>query len=453
MKFIWLSLLISLQSHAADFLKSDIKNLQWGNFKTTWLEDNRFPTFTITLYFADGALRDAANEAGVSQTTLELLLSGTDRYDQKTLSEFFDFYGVSFSQTVTHEYSSLSFTGLVKDLPAIVDRFCHVVQHANYPRSELIPYKKRVMAKLKNLPSNHSALAERAFRSVMMKGSSYEQAVEGNLASYELMLSETLKRRWTEMRDGAPKRFYVRGPKEALFVRDQFLKDCGWKTGTTQSYRLKNPLSAMGHRIFLVPVPGANQAQIRIGRYIPGAEAKDPDERFSFAADYLGGGFTSQLIQEVRVKRGLTYSVGSYVSLQADYGRAGISTFSKNETVVDTLKVIKDVLSKNQNPANIKAEDLDHMKNYVIGHYPFSFEGSDSFLMQLMMLDHIQQPLEKLYLYPERVKKLGVREVADGIAKLYNWDEQVIVVVGDPSLAGPLSQIRKVEIIKSESLL
>ena len=155
----------------------------------------------------------------------------------------------------------------------------------------------------------------------------------------------------------------------------------------------------------------------------------------------------------MRVKRGLTYSIGSYVSLQAEYGRSGISTFSKTETVAETINLVKDILEKNTNPANISAEDIEHMRNYVVGHYPFSFEGSDSFLMQLLMLDHVGEPLEKLYMFPERVKKLGQREVADAIRKLFTWDEQVIVVVGDPSLVGPLSKIRQVQIIKPESLL
>lgn len=452
MKYLIL-LLIGLSAQAADFRKSDIQRLQWGDYKTTWLEDKRFPLATVTMYFSDGALRDGVKAAGTTQAALDLLFSGTSKHDQKSLSEFFDFYGVDFSHNVTHEYSVLSFSALVKDLPAVVDRFCEVVKDAKFPRAELVPHQKRSIAKLRNLPSNHSALAERAFRSLMMRGSSYEQATEGNLASLELLRPELLQKRWSEMRDEAPKRFYVKGPKEALFIRDQFLQKCGWKTGASQSLRLKNPVSGMGHRIFLVPVPGANQAQIRIGRYLPASEAKDPTESLSFASDFLGGGFTARLIQEVRVKRGLTYSIGSYVSLQAEYGRSGVSTFSKNETVAETINVVKDILEKNTNPANISTEDLDHMRNYVVGHYPFSFEGSDSFLMQLLMLDHVGEPLEKLYMFPEKVKQLGQREVADAIRKLFTWDEQVIVVVGDPSLVGPLAKIRQVQIIKPETLL
>lgn len=447
------TLVTAIPTRAADFRKSEIKRLDWNEHKTVWLDDARFPVATIAVYFADGALRDAAKEAGRTQTVFDLLFSGTSKYSQKDLSEFFDFYGVGFSHSVTHEYSVLSFSGLVKDLPTVVERFCHVVKEANFPREELIPHKQRTIAKLRNLPSQHAALAERAFRSVMMKGSSYEYPTEGGLASLELLRSEGLAERWRELREDSVKRFYVKGPKEALFIKDKFLSECGWKTAASQSYRLKNPLSGMGHRIFFVPVPGANQAQIRIGRYLSRSEARDPDESMSFASDYLGGGFTSLLIQEARVKRGLTYSIGAYVSLQADYGRSGISTFTKNETVADMLKLLRELLTKSGSDNGIKPDELEHVRKFVIGNYPFSFEGADKFLQQLMSLDHLGEPLDKLYLFPERVQKLSANDIAGAIRKLFTWDELVIVVVGDPSIRGQLESIRKVEVVRPESLL
>lgn len=445
--------LLSLSAVAADFRKDEVHRLDWSGHKATWLNDERYPMATFSIYFADGALRDLAKEAGTTQTVFDLLFSGTPKYSQQELSEFFDFYGVSFGANVTHEYSVLTFSALVKDLPEVVDRFCHVVREADFPRQELIPHKQRTIAKIRNMVGQHAALAERAFRAVMMKGSSYEYPTDGSVASLELMRSERLKDRWAELRDGAVKRFYIKGPKEALFIKDKFLSSCGWKTASTQSYRLKNPLSAMGHRIFFVPVKGANQAQVRIGRYLAHGEARDPDERLNFATDYLGGGFTSKLIQEVRVKRGLTYSVSSYVSLQAEYGRSGISTFTKNETIGELLALLRDILNNSSNPSNLVAEDIDHVKKFVIGNYPFAFEGSDKFLLQLLSLDHNGEELDKLYRFPERVQALGPVELADGIRKLFTWDEQVIVVVGDPSIRSALEKIRPVEIVKPESLL
>jgi zinc protease len=173
----------------------------------------------------------------------------------------------------------------------------------------------------------------------------------------------------------------------------------------------------------------------------------------SLAADYLGGGFTSQLVQKVRVQRGLTYSVGAYASLQAEYGRAGINTFTKNETVAELLALIREILKTNSSAAGIKVEDLTHMKSYVVGNYPFTFEGSDKFLAQLMQLDHLGEPMEKLYLFPQRINALTGKELAEAIGRMFTWEEQVIVVVGDPSIRSQLEKFRQVEVVRPETLL
>ncbi len=448
-----LAAFLTLGVHGADFRKDDIHRVDLGSHKAVWLEDDRYPVATVVVYFADGALRDSASAAGTTQTTFDLLFAGTPKHTQAQLSEFFDFYGVGFEDYVSHEYSTLSFTALVKDLPAVVERFCHVVREADFPRSELLPHQQRTIARLKNLPSSHSALADRAVRAVMMRGSSYEWPVEGTVASLQTMRPEALKARWAQLRDEAPKRFYVRGPREALFIKDKFLQECGWKASASQTLQLKNPVGSMAHRVFFVPVPGANQAQVRIGRYLSRQEATDPDERLSLAADFMGGGFTSRLMQEVRVKRGLTYSVNAFVSIQAEYGRAGISTFTKSQTVGELLSLIRRLVGETARPENVKEEQLKHVRDYVIGHYPFNFQGSDKFLMQILALDHAAQSVEKLYRYPERVKALGPAQVADAVGKLFTWEEQVIVVVGDPSIRSQLEKIRPVEVITPESLL
>lgn len=445
--------LFALGAKAADFRKNEVHHTQWGDHKVLWLEDSRLPVTTVSIYFGDGALRDDPKQAGLTQSAFDLLFAGTKNLSQKELSEYFDFYGVDFDHNVTHEYGVLSFSALTKDLPAVVDKFCQVVKEANFPRGEVVPHKKRAISRLRNLPSNHAALAERAFRAVMMKGSSYEAPVEGTLASLQLLRSEGLQKRWSELRDEAPKRFYIKGPRESLFIRDRFLANCGWKTSHAQSYRLRNPVSGMGHRIFFVPAPGANQAQVRVGRFLGREEAHDPDERLGFASFYLGGGFTSRLIQELRVKRGLTYSVGAYVSLQAAYGRSGITTFTKNETVGELLTLLRSELALASKPEGISSEAMEHVRRFVIGHYPFTFEGSDKFLMQLIALEHVGEPLEKLYLYPERIQALQATQVADAVRKLFTWDEQVIVVVGDPSIKKELEKIRPVETIQAASLL
>ena len=58
----------------------------------------------------------------------------------------------------------------------------------------------------------------------------------------------------------------------------------------------------------------------------------------------MGGGFTSRLVQGLRVEKGLTYSASAYASDQKRYGRSGINTFTKNESIVELLKTTKKII-------------------------------------------------------------------------------------------------------------
>ena len=92
-------------------------------------------------------------------------------------------------------------------------------------------------------------------------------------------------------------------------------------------------------------VPKANQAQVRIGRILDREEIRDIP-LLMFSSKFLGGGFTSQLMKSVRVKSGLSYSVGAFAAGERGYGSSGISSFTKNETIVDLIETIKNTVDE-----------------------------------------------------------------------------------------------------------
>ena len=93
-------------------------------------------------------------------------------------------------------------------------------------------------------------------------------------------------------------------------------------------------------KVVLVTVPKANQAQVRMGRILAQNEIKNIP-LLMLSSKFLGGGFTSQLMKSVRVKSGLSYSVGAFAAGQRGYGRSGISSFTKNKTILELISTIK----------------------------------------------------------------------------------------------------------------
>ena len=351
---------------------------------------------------------------------------------------------------MTHEYSVFTVQALTRDIDPVLGKVCEVFNHARYPENELKSHVSRSQSRLKNLVTSHSALADRVFRRISLEGTPYAEPVEGTLESFEKLNSVLLKDRLQSL-NKTRKVLYLAGPSDVKKIKDVIAKKCNWSSETKVSKQdLRKP--AQQSAIYLVTVPNANQAQIRVGRYMVPREFEGKYDHFYFLSGFLGGGFTSKLVQELRVKRGLTYSAGAYVSMQRDYARAGILTFSKNETAAEAVSLIRDILSDVTNGKYEEKEFL-HQKNHQIGGYAFNFEETSAFLGQIMLYDHQNRDLEELVKFPEHIQKLTPTQLSSANFETFPWDRQTIVIVGDKSLEKKLSRIRPVKIIDYKDYL
>ncbi|HXH30482.1 MAG TPA: insulinase family protein [Bacteriovoracaceae bacterium] len=450
MKYLFLSLFfVAGVAEAKSTFLDSINRTKWGDLEVVWIEDSKFPRFTASIMFQDGAITDPV--AGLTQATLDLFASGTSKENQRELSEFFDFYGANIKHTVTHEYSVMSVQALTKDITPVISKVCEIFKDARFPEDELNSYVSRSKSHLRNLVTSHSALADRIYRNLSLKNTAYDRPVEGTLLSFEKMTSTLLKER-LDLLNRTKKVLYISGPPEIKAMKNILGKNCNWSNQNNAAVgTLKKPTEESV--IYLAEVPGdANQAQIRIGRYLTLDEVKGKHDQFQFLSTFLGGGFTSKLVQELRVKRGLTYSAGAYVSMQRDYGRAGIITFSKNETTAEAISIIRDVFAE-VGAGLVSKKEFEHQQNHLIGGYAFGFEETTAFLGQIMQYDHQGRDLKELVNFPQTIKNLTPTSLSQASYEVFPWERMTILVLGDKSLVKSLSRIRPVKIINYEDFL
>lgn len=448
MKYILTALLFVNTAMASDSFLDSVNRMKWKDLDVVWIEDDKFPKFTASLYFQDGALNDSVS--GVTQATFDQLTAGTSKETQREISEFFDFYGANLRHSVTHEYSVFTVQALTKDIEPVIGKVCEIFKDAQYPQNELKSHLSRAKSGLKNLVTSHAALADRVYRRVSLEGTAYANPVEGSLKSFDQITPALLKSR-LEGLNKTRKVLYLAGPSDVKDIRKVIEKNCHWTNETKVTPQvIQKPVTQSA--LYLVEVPNANQAQIRIGRYLVANEFKGKYDQFQFMASFLGGGFTSKLVQELRVKRGLTYSAGAYVSMQRDYGRAGVMTFSKNETTAEAISIIRNVFS-DVSAGRFEDKEFVHQKNHQIGGYAFSFEQTNALLGQIMLYDHQNRDLADLVNFPKIIENLSKSELSSATLEVFPWDRQTIVVVGDKSLVKSLSRIRPVRVLKYQDFL
>ncbi|MCP4911563.1 MAG: insulinase family protein [Oligoflexia bacterium] len=437
----------------ASYGTDNIKRMNWENLEVVWLEDDRFPTYNVMIYFADGALSESASEKGSTEAALQLLTYGTRRFSRKDIADNLDFFGVTYASNVTHEYSLFKFQGLTKDVIPTAKKFCHLFQDATYPQRELKNTIKRAVTALDSKVNDPSGIASLAFRELSLAGSPYSYPVSGKKKDMIRLTTKKLKGKLNYLNKEVKKRIYLSGPKSVLSIKDVILNECGWKgEGKYERAVSYTPIKSKGKpSIYLITVPKANQAQVRIGKFINKNELRK-DSETTLASEFLGGGFTSRLMRVLRQQYGLTYSVSAFAGNQKEYGRAGIATFTKNETVDKLLIETRNTIESIEK-GDFGKEDLDRSKGFLSGSFPFRFQTSESLLGEMILLDHENKTLNALDSFKDEVNLISKEKFQEIVKSLYHWNDQTIVVVGPRSLQSKLKDFGDVKVINYKKFL
>jgi len=165
----------------------------------------------------------------------------------------------------------------------------------------------------------------------------------------------------------------------------------------------------------------------------PGPKRKDPDFTAAYILNYIigGGGFSSTLMQEVREKRGLAYSVYTYLY---PLDRAGIllgGVATKNEAVSQSISVIQEELGRiaTNGPT---PEELDNAKRYLTGSYALRFDSSVKIANTLLWIQIEELGIDYISKRNAIVDAVTLDDVKRVAAKLIKPGNLVITVVGQP---------------------
>ena len=430
---ILFTFVITQLSYAENYIDEHVKKLNWNGIDVIWLEDNTLPVYDLSIYFGEGALGDPKGMAGTTELMFSQLTSGTTRYSQKQILESLEYYGASYGSSTVHEYSTFGVSGLVKDYIPTMKMVCHLFNQATFPVVELKKVKRRIKSSIESIVTNHRSLANHIFRYESLKGSGYETPVSGTLKSIKKIQAKDLAKRLNHHNKNVQKRIYIKGPKSILGLKNIFINDCGWKQTPNVVKLPEVKKRANNKKVVFVRMPKANQAQVRVGRVLLSNEINGKNsEKMTFAAKFLGGGFTSELVQELRVKKGLTYSAGAYASEQKMYGRSGISTFTRDDKIVEMLNGIQEVIKLSS--ALIKERRLQEAKRNIKGNYLLALESTSEFLKNLMFHDHIGKEYSQIYKFQDKIDQISNEDLRNIIDEVYGWDKQTVLILGSKTV-------------------
>jgi zinc protease len=397
-------------------------------------EDHSLPMVTFQLLIDSGSKRDPAGEEGLSNLTAKGILLGTRKHTMKMMNEKLDFMGASLDSSCGRDYATLNLIVLKKDLDKGFDLMMEALIQPTFPDEELRKEVEKTLSAIQSAEEKPMDVAEKAFLKALFLGSPYGHPVEGT--------RESLPRLTREEAIKFYKTYYHPNNAILSIVGDITIDEVQSKLipGLTKWMIGKLPKNgfvtkfARGPTIIKID-RNITQANIIIGG--PGINRNNPDFYALTVMNYIlgGGGFASRLMEDIRNKRGLAYSVASFIDSGKDPGSYQVVLETKNPSARESISLVIQQIKRIQEEP-VSAKELEGAKKYLIGSFPMRFDNQGKLANFLVQVEYYGLGLDYFEKYPSLITSITSEDVLRVAKKYLHPEEYILVVVANVKEAG-----------------
>lgn len=409
----------------------DIQTWQTANgVKVLFVETPQLPMVDIEVSFDAGSARDA-KQPGLANLTAALLSAGTHQKNEQQISIGFNNLGAQFSGQASRDSASFSLRSLTREnlLAPALDLFAEVLAQPTFPKAILERDQARLIQALKQREEQPNQVASLAFWQQLYGEHPYASPTEGNVESVQAIKSRDLKTFY--------QRYYVAKNAQVSIVgaidrqqAEQMAEQVtrALKTGQPAS-ALPKPKPLQTAQTEVVDFSSA-QTHYMLGQL--GVERGHPDYYALFLGNHLlgGSGFGSLLVEEVREKRGLVYSVYSYFAPMRVAGPWLIGLSTQNSQASEADQVVKQTLQDFM--ADFSDEKLADIKSNLIGGWPLRLDSNRKILGYISMIGFYDLPLDYLDAFPRHIEALTKQDVLEAWQRHIQPDKMLTLMVGQP---------------------
>jgi zinc protease len=394
------------------------------------------PMVDVQVDFDAGSRRDPADQAGLASVTAMMLSKGIKAsgsnaaLDDNQLSEAWADLGASFSAGAGADRMSFSLRSLTYPdlLGKAVDLAARQMGQPAWPNTIWQRERERINASIKEANTRPATIAGRAFNQAVYGNHPYGfETTEANLAAISVADMQAvysalvLPCRAKVSIVGA-----VTKPQADALVTKLIGNLPKSECSLLPAVREVDPLKqADDKRISFESA----QAHVLIGQ--PGYKRDDPDFFALLVGNQIlgGGGFTSRLTNEVREKRGLTYSIYSGFQPGSHAGAFTLGLQTRPDQAAQAVQVSKDVLVKFVSEGPTEAE-LQAAKDNLIGGFALRIDSNRKLLDNVANIAWNKLPLTYLDVWTQQIDKITTTQIKAAFQRKLQPERMVTVVLG-----------------------
>jgi zinc protease len=399
-----------------------------GGIKAWLVEDHSLKIVSVHFEFLAGTAHDPKGKEGLSELLPGLLDEGAGELDGATFHAKLEELTASFEAQAGLDTFTISSRVRTENLNATVDLLHLALTAPRFEPEAVARIKNDVEAEIAQAREDPEQLADMGWRRAALGDHPYGRPWLGTPATLDALKVEDLRgfmrQRFARddvtigvVGDISPEtlkplldRLFAGLPAHAApdAIPDTVLKT----DGSVELMRLEVPQSAA-----------------MFGE--AGIKRDDPDWYAATLVTHIlgGGGFDARLTEEVRVKRGLAYSVDFYLDPLDHVAVLLGDVATRNEKVAESIAVIRDEFRRMRDDGPTKKE-LAAAKTYITGSFALDLDSTRRIAALLVTLQRDHLGLD----YPNRRSGLFdavTLDQAKRVAKrLFDPDKLLFVVVG-----------------------
>ena len=403
-----------------------------GGIEAWLVEEHAVPMMAMRFAFEGGSSQDPTGNEGLANFLSAMLDEGAADLKSREFQERME----EISMRMRYEDSKDAFYGNFETLTANRDEAAKLLKLAiNNPRFDtdaVERIRQQLQAALAYAARNPEKVALNEWYAVAFEGHPYARPSAGT--------EETVAKITGDDLEGYRKRIFAKDTLKVVAVGDINAEQLGAlldevfgdlpATADLVAVSKTSPVSGGRQKVVEMNVP-QSVAVFGLGAM----ERKDPDFIPTFVLNHIlgGGGFASKLMEEVREKRGLAYSVYTYVYPYQHTSIFSGSVATRNEAIGESLDVIREEFKQMAENGPTQTE-LDNAKKYLIGSYPLRFDTNAKIASQLLGLRMDDFGPEYIDNRNDMMAAVTLDDVKRVAKRLLNTDDLIVTIVGKPTL-------------------
>lgn len=354
-------------------------------------EEKYLPIVSIQLVFKNAGHLNNTKD-GLADMSARLMNEGTSKEGSVGFATKLDAHAVEIGAHVGRDSFVIEVSSLKSEFPYAVERLEELLKDPNYTQEALDQIKHQKRGWLTQKKSDFDYIAGSSLRATLFKGSVLARPYDGTIESIESMSLEDIQT-FISNHLGYNNAIGVVGGDITFDEAQVYLTKLLALFPKVQERKYINIKASNKREVVLID-QDTQQAYIYFGAPF-NYSYKEKDQYLAKIAEYLlgGAGFGSRLMEEIRVKRGLTYGVYSSlrrtipVSYLSGYMQTKLST---QDEAKDLIQQVVDTFIKE----GITQKEFDETKKFLLGSEPLRTETLSQRLNRAYNDYYYERPLD-----------------------------------------------------------